>query len=460
MKILLIYCCGLVALVACGSGSIGATHDSGTFDSELQFDGSDLSDSGLDGSSPPNPGPGDQMAEPTIPPGDIPAWMEPHGINVHDLVGNVPEAHLVDTIVSAFPGLGRYISGTRNGSTVTIRVRYSLREDASGQFSQGSAPGQLAALDQWPTVVPASELHLYNGTTEVTDKVIRYRCRAAGLVKPSDNAASLDRYPVTQVNTNLFNEAGALVLPANRGCTFLLNGLYPELIGESTFRSNNKIQVNVLGQQSFTFKSYIGVGNAGNLTPLQTQLSNTYASRHDKFDIAPPNGTDVVLLKFPPAPVDAYGPIANIARPSSGSYRFASTAGPGLSVDHITSIAMSPSLQWQDADQSGSTTELVFLPTLGPVNKISSPEYFVPFGVSYNPCMSSGGCSAGLLTQIYNATMTMTLYYYSIERTGDNLYKIPLRQVGVTYTSAAPGTVTTHGHGYFDYQGRLVDFEP
>ncbi|QQR89741.1 MAG: hypothetical protein IPJ88_16400 [Myxococcales bacterium] len=193
---------------------------------------------------------------------------------------------------------------------------------------------------------------------------------------------------------------------------------------------------------------------------LRSQLQATYPDRHNKFQFTMPAGTDVMLPHFPPTPIDPYSDISNVARPSTGTYRFGSSSNPALSVDHTISMAMAPNLQWQDADQSGATKELNFLPALTTVDLISSPEYFVPATVAYDPCMTNGNCSTMLLEQIYNASMTMTVYYYSITRTGDNLYKIPLRQVGSTYTNAAPGTATTHGFGYFDYQGRLVDFEP
>ncbi|QQR89740.1 MAG: hypothetical protein IPJ88_16395 [Myxococcales bacterium] len=222
-----------LSLCTCDSGSIGkkkdVIDDASTLSDAATGDGGDGSTIGID--------------EPIIPAADLPAWMEPHGIHLHDLVGNVPEAHLVNAIVSGFPGLGRYVSGARDGSTVTMRVRLNLRSDASGQYSEVSALGQQAALDQWPTVLPASELRLYDGTTEVTDKVISYHYHPAGLLQPTDGATSFSRYPVIDVTTNLFTETGALSLPAHRGCSFVMSSQYSELIAEFTLTSNNKIAV-------------------------------------------------------------------------------------------------------------------------------------------------------------------------------------------------------------------------
>jgi hypothetical protein len=58
--------------------------------------------------------------------------------------------------------------------------------------------------------------------------------------------------------------------------------------------------------------------------------------------------------------------------------------------------------------------------------------------------MTHGGCPAELLTDIYNAKMTMTIHYYQITRTGTGLTRIPLQQVGPAW---APGRLagTTSG---------------
>jgi hypothetical protein len=48
--------------------------------------------------------------------------------------------------------------------------------------------------------------------------------------------------------------------------------------------------------------------------------------------------------------------------------------------------------------------------------------------------MIAGGCSTELLQQIADATMEMTLYYYRVQRVSSELARIPLRQVGRTWT--------------------------
>jgi len=64
----------------------------------------------------------DAPVDPQAPTGA--SWLEPRGINVADLVGLVPEDHLRDAIINYGPeGMAQYVSGHRNGSTVTIDTR-------------------------------------------------------------------------------------------------------------------------------------------------------------------------------------------------------------------------------------------------------------------------------------------------------------------------------------------------
>jgi hypothetical protein len=71
--------------------------------------------------------------------------------------------------------------------------------------------------------------------------------------------------------------------------------------------------------------------------------------------------------------------------------------------------------------------------------KLAAPEYFVPAGVAYDPCMLTGTCSDGLLQQIRNTPMTMTLNYLRVERVGCELTRIPLRAVGPAWSPSVAG---------------------
>jgi hypothetical protein len=78
-------------------------------------------------------------------------------------------------------------------------------------------------------------------------------------------------------------------------------------------------------------------------------------------------------------------------------------------------------------DLSGSVT---YLPYMRGGKSLAAPEYFVPAGVPYDPCMISGNCSSALLDKIYNTPMEMTVVYLKVERTGCELSRVPLRMAG------------------------------
>ena len=238
-----------------------------------------------------------------------------------------------------------------------------------------------------------------------------------------------------------FTADGAINVPANMGCEFILPGRRGVLTAEFVFQSAPQIMVEVLGSETFTFHSYIGPGNAGVMGNLNNQMKRRYGNRHDKFDLHPVDGTDYILVKYPPTPVDPYTgfPALDVARPTSGSYRI---NGPGemLSVDHVNSMAMPLYGQWQDADQSSGE----YLSFFSSPRRIATPEYFVPAGVAYDGCMLSGSCPDALIEQIHDTELTMTVYYYRFSRTVEGLTKLPIKQVGphwhaVRATSHLPG---------------------
>ena len=199
-------------------------------------------------------------------------------------------------------------------------------------------------------------------------------------------------------------------------------------------QSVNYLTIETVGQQDFTFRSYIGEGDAGHFASLNSQMNGRFGNRHDKFQLTPPNGADYLLVKYPPTPVDPYMgfPEINADQPASGSYRLVGS-GNTLSVDHVNSMALPLAGQWQDADQSGGN----YLKFFSNAGRIAVPEYFVPAGIAYHPCMRNGGCAGDLLDRIYNATMTMSVYYYRVGRIADGLNRVPLRLVGPSWKPGA-----------------------
>ena len=374
-------------------------------------------------------------------------WLEPRGLSVVDLVGLVPEEHLKGSILVFTGGSGilRYLEGSRDGGRVTIKVdvspRYPTPLSNGMEFTQVNCLGKRALYDEWPLIVPASQMRIFSFGRDITGEVWpRFFYYPAGQVKPSYDAGGTRYYEV--LNAPLVRAMdGALRIPANMGCTLYIPGRVSGLTAEFVFDSPQQIAVEVLGSETFTFHSYIGTGDTGQLGALVAQMSSRYGSRHEKFPLHIPAGADHVWLNYPPTPVSAYvgGMIdANIKLPGSGTYRLSSNGG--LSTDHTISQGLPLHAQWLDSDMGGGD----YLHPLGPVNILAAPEYFVPAGVPYDPCMKDGGCPSDLLDRIYETPMQMTLYYYRVRRLSNtNLTSIPLRQVGKSWDAASAAAVAT-----------------
>jgi hypothetical protein len=357
-------------------------------------------------------------------------WLEPKGLNVVDLVGLAPDEHLQNAmVVFSGEGTAQYLSGSRNGDLVTVNARIYTKE--LGGVSYANCLGQWAHLDQWASAVPPGSARFYVDGQEVTDQVTYVQYYPAGQIQP-DHGADRNRYDRTPQERASFNEDGSLRLAANTGCIISLPGYFPELTATFTFEYASPIRVEHVGQERFTFQTYIGVGEAGLLAALRDQMADRFGDRHDKFRLNPPATADYIFVNYPPTPVSAYGngPVTN---PSSGTYRLAEGESI-LSTDHLMSMGLPLYGHWRDADQSGGVR---FLPEIENINTLTAPEYFVPAGFTYDPCMTNGGCSDELLDAIYDAEMTLTVYYYRVSRIQEGLDRIPLRLVGMRYNNLA-----------------------
>lgn len=346
---------------------------------------------------------------------DALAWLEPRGVNVVDLVGVVPEDVLRDSMVVYQGGnaLAFYQSGTRSGNTVTVRVSFVSKSN-----NGAACLGMPALFDSWPSVSPAGVLHILQGNTDVTRRVAgSFQLWPAGQIQPRTNTGNIERYASTTVQAQ-FDGSGGLILPANMGCKLFLSGTSGPLTGVFTFNTPQTIQAQVLGSASMQFHSYIGPGYAGQLASLQQQMSAKYGNRAEDLRVKPPAGTEFVWVRYPATPVAGWDP----GSPSGGTYRVR-RSNAKLSVDHMASMGLPFYGQWQDADQSPGTK---FLPYFTDSVAIAAPEYFVPAGVGYNPCMTNGGCPASLLQQIHDATMPMTVYFRASP--GSAPKQIPYRQ--------------------------------
>jgi hypothetical protein len=369
-------------------------------------------------------------------------WLEPQGLSIIQLVGRVPDAELQGALISYGSGFGivRYRSGNRQGDVVTINVDIVPRWITAGGWSGTlfGCLGQAARLDQWGVRAPQSTMRLYQNDEDITSKLTYFEYFESGQIHPirSANDTSDSRYPEVVVNSVQRDASGAVILPANQGCQLTLTGFYDNLKATFVINAPPSVDVQLLGKETFTFHSYIGPGYAGHLAALSNQMSSRFAARHEKVTLNPPAGTEYLFVNLPATPVDPYTSFNvsdNIGRASGGTYRL-STNGNALSVDHVASYGLPIRGQWQDADQAGGAA---FLPFLGEVSVLAGPEYFVPAGVAYDPCMKNGGCSQSVLDAVYNTPMQVSVLYLATIRQDAQLQRIPLRQVGPGWLSAA-----------------------
>lgn len=387
-------------------------------------------------------------ASPTLPAAE---WVEPKGINIVDLVGQVPEETLKDAIlVVSGTGIVRYVSGSRVNDTVTITVKINPRytEYNTGseilKFANFDCLGQPANFDQWPSIMPAGKMRVFDSGVDITDQVIRFQYFPAGFHQPSRSPNNNERYDKVMVDPPTRDGNGSLTIPANMGCEITAPGYLRNMTATLTFEQPSVIQVQTLGSQTFTYRTYIGIGAAGTLESLRNQMMGRFGGRHDKFDLDPPAGTDFVIVNYPPASADAgaWGNLdLNLRNPTGGTYRLgnANIGAPGLSVDHFNSMGLSLYGQWHD---TGATPSDPYLRFFDNAYFLSAPEVFIPDSIPYDPCMTNGGCPDALLQLIYNATMQMTITYLKVEQsacTAETYTYRPLRMAGPIW---APGSQT------------------
>jgi hypothetical protein len=426
-------------------------------------------------------------------------WLEPHGVSIIDMVGEVPESMLQHAVIAySNNGMLQYLSGQRTGDQVTINVRVTPRYAGAGAEAHSllNCLGQRALTDSWPVVAPASTMRVFENGRDITSEAWLQRMTPAGQIYPLDNTNHF-RYPEGSTDPVPLNDDGSIPVPANRGCAIVFRGYRSNLTATFTINSPRRITIRELGSETFTFHSYIGPGDPGKIGGLASQMQRAFGNRHDKFAMRPPVGAEFAFVTFPPTPVHPYvdEPVEqNLQLPGSGTYRIGRLNSLNLSVDHVVSAPIPLYWQTRDADQSSGSE---FLPSFTTPGELASMEYFVPAGIPYDPCMRTGDCSNELINQIYDATMQMTIHYLVIDRIDTGLTRIPLRQVGPSWSpglaaseiSAAQATLpaTAPGGrarvhmpliyadvpvvlppddrtgcpcGWFDGDGRMFDFTP
>jgi hypothetical protein len=367
-------------------------------------------------------------------------WLEPRGLNIVDMVGFVPEEYLEGVIISYTPGYGilTYESGERVGNTVTVTATVSTRyivDQWGWKATMFGCLGQPARIDQWGSTTPPTTMRIYHDEQDVTDQIDYLAYVPDGKRKPIRDPKSselMNQYRYWESaplkTDDRFTPDGALNVPANMGCEFIIEYQnYKQLTAVFVAQVESRVSMDVVGTEEFTFRSYLGAGTFGLLDHLAEQLSEHHGGRHDKFSLNVPTEADYFFLRFPPLPVDVYtafpgNPYDNVDRPSSGTYRIW-----GPSTDHVNTMGMPLHGQWLDMDRAGDAT---YLPYFDDPDRLSCPEYLVPAGVDYDPCMISGECSSEILDAIWNTPMTMTMVYLHVTRTSIGVDRIPLKMVG------------------------------
>lgn len=385
-------------------------------------------------------------------------WLEPRGLSIVELVGQVPDEYLQGTIVSYgdWDGILVYESGSRLGNTVVITTAIYPRftEVAwvpNGQLTMFGCLGQAPLYDHMGSVVPASTLRVYDdlGQERTQDIVILEITTMDGL-QPSAGSDEPFRYPEVKYGLNRPNplplDENGLHIPTNSGCNINLpGGNYQTLTGVFTLVVEPSATVSLRGTQEATFQSYIGVGWVGIFQPLMDQLRRVYSDRHERIPLSVPIGANYFLLRFPPMPGDAYTgccapPYYNADRPSAGTYRLAN-GFVALSSDLVFSAGFPLASAWRDVDEVPPGTD--FLPLLSSPPDLAPPEYVLPQGIPYDPCFTQGNCPASVLDQIYSAEMTLEIIYLRVTKPVQGQW-IPVQVAGPGWSSLDPYPLPTH----------------
>ncbi len=437
----------------------------------------------------------------------MPDWLEPRGLSVLDLVGQLPEEYLQGMILSYgdWDGIVVYESGSREGNTVVVTTTIYPRLDTpdwapNNLLTEFGCLGHSPVFDHMGIAVPTSTLRVYDITgTEVTRQIDRMFITRMGTLQPIANSLESFRYPEDRYGTNqpypLPWGPDGLIVPSNAGCWIKLPGAdYYPLTGVFTLEFEPSVRVFIRGTQKATFRSYIGVGDMGIFQPLMDQMRATFGDRHGRILLSIPSNTDYFLLKFPPTPGDAYTdsrrapPYLNAARPSAGTYRLSKFTAY-LSGDLTSSAGFPLEVAWQDADQAPKSE---YLPVISSPTQLAPPEYVVPAGMAYNDCFTQGNCPLGILQQIYDTEMSLEIIYLKVFRVDTGGQWVPLQMAGPAWSPGAALSPTAQETsvqaseqitkpyqtflpflsnwteevpgdclcGWFDDLGRMLDYDP
>ncbi len=378
-----------------------------------------------------------------------PGWLEPRGISVAELVGQVPEQYLHGMILSYEVGIVVYESGVRSGNTAVVTTSIYPRvipDDGqpSHRLTIFGCIGQPPALDHMGSIFPDSTMRVYRSDgTEITSQLVDfYQTHFMGTALPLAGSRETYRYPKFNYPRGQGDAAPeAVSIPSNSGCDFFVGGDEYPLRGVFTFALDPCLHASLVGVQQATFHSYIGPGDMGIFAPLMSQMMGRFGPRHERIALAIPPGANYFVLRFPPMPGDYYtdkgrGTFENANRPTGGTYRLVGD-GDSLSADLTTSTAFPLRVAWRDQDQAPGTT---YLPQLVHPDQLAPLEYLIPAGVTYDPCFTQGNCPTGMLDQIYDTSMTLQVFYLSVTSSSAAGEWVPLKMAGPAWVPGLVGT--------------------
>lgn len=415
-----------------------------------------------------------------------PPWIEPRSLNITNLVGQVPDSLLQGVIISSYPwdGIVQFGSSSVSGNTIVITTTIHGRLHPWGTTL--GCLGQVPRSDEMGSAATLSHLKVYTPDgSNVTSQIIGGSYWPATLTQPLAGTATwqgrYDDLPLT-----ISQSSQGLELPANVGCDLHMSGSYTELIGVFTLQRPAVVPVvNVIGTQSATYQSYIGLGEVGRFQPLMDQLRELYPERHTYINMSIPPGADYIFAVYQPMPGDYGGEPydasdPNRSLPSGGTTRLRALK---LSGDLTNFGAFPLKLAWQDADLTSSSA--TYLPVLRDPSQFTAPEFVIPPGVTYDDCFIYGTCSEDVLATIHNTSAPITLVYLSVSAPTSGCELIPLKFAGPYWTpgmhgvassartaaSGFPGTYTVYlpalfkspdlsqcPCGYFNAEGQMIAY--
>ena len=369
-----------------------------------------------------------------------PSWIEPRSLNVTNLVGQVPDDLLQGVIISFYPwdGIVLFESSSLSGDTMVITTTIHGRLHYWGTTL--GCLGQVPRSDEMGSAAPLSYLKVYTPEgTDVTSQITGGNYWPATLTQPLAGTATwqgrYDSLPLTISQSDL-----GLELPANVGCDLHISGSYTELIGVFTLQRPAAVPVvDVVGIQTATYKSYIGVGEVGRFRPLMDQMRARYPERHTYINMTIPPGANYIFAVYQPMPGDYTGQPydasdPNRSLPSAGTTRLWASK---LSGDLANYGVFPLQITWQDADLTSSSA--TYLPVLRHPSMFTAPEFVILPGIAYDDCFIYGTCSNDVLAQIYNANAPITLVYLSVTPPTSDCERIPLKFAGPYWTPDMDG---------------------